>query len=104
MGFLCNTTFVVAETEYLWWKEWINSIFVPAIRIVLPSDARQELYRVYDAPVEGGEPAQTFSLQWHVNSLNDVKTVNVYSDELFKQLKGREERILHFSSVMKQLN
>ncbi|MDO4462315.1 MAG: DUF4286 family protein [Bacteroidia bacterium] len=104
MGFLCNTTFVVAETEYHWWKEWINTIFIPAMLNVLPINTRHELYRVYDAPVEGGEAAQTFSLQWHVESLKDVKTVNVYSDELFKHLKGREEHILHFSSVMKQLN
>lgn len=104
MGFLCNTTFVVADTEQFWWKEWINTIFIPAIKNMLPHNTRQELYRVYDAPVEGGTPAQTFSLQWHVESLNEVKIINSFSEELFKQLKGREELILHFSSVMKQLN
>lgn len=81
----------------------MNSIFIPAISNVLP-EARHELYRVYDAPVEGGEPAQTYSLQWHVNSLTEVKTVNDYCEALFKHLKGREERILHFSSVMKQIS
>ncbi|MCQ2214749.1 MAG: DUF4286 family protein [Bacteroidales bacterium] len=104
MGFLCNTTFVVADSENFWWKDWMNTIFIPVIKNMLPTGVRQELYRVYDAPVEGGESAQTFSLQWHVESLNDVKVVNTYSEELFKQLKGREEKVLHFSSVMKQIN
>ncbi|MCQ2200875.1 MAG: DUF4286 family protein [Bacteroidales bacterium] len=103
MGFLCNTTFVVADSEQFWWREWMNTIFIPAISNVL-SAARHELYRVYDAPVEGGEHSQTYSLQWHVNSLTEVKTVNDYCEVLFQQLKGREERILHFSSVMKQIS
>ena len=99
--YLFNTTFIVSIKETDWWSDWMEGLYIPTLSSQV-ADSRVELYKIYDAPSPSDEPCATYSCQWQVSYLSDLKALQDESETLFSRFSKRMGTgVLQFSTLMK---
>ena len=96
--YLYNTTFIVADAEIEWWRDWMQRMYIPTITDIAPA-ANFEAYTIDQHDNVG---ATNFACQWRCATLKELGDIDTYSKSLCQRImEDKGESCLFFSTMMK---
>ena len=98
--FIYNTTFVVNNTAFDAWQNWLDSTCIPLIQNLVSASE----VAVYEVMSVDDEEEKTISVQWKVAMPDDVDAIHKQSPIMLAQM-GSEfgTKVLFFSSILRSL-
>ena len=98
--FIYNTTFVVNNTTFDAWQNWLDTACKPLIHNLVPASE----VAVYEVMSLENEEERTISVQWKVVTPDDLDAINKQSPLMLKQMQSDfGEKVLFFSSILRSL-
>ncbi len=99
--FKYNTTFLVDKKLFNKWKQWMQEIYKPAIKRIVP-DSLPEVYEVLGY---NEEEHRTISAQWKVLTPDKIDKIHQSSGMLFQEIQKKYgDKILTHSSIFKLIS
>lgn len=98
--FIYNTTFVVNNSTFDAWQNWLDATCKPLIHNLVPASE----VAVYEVMSLENEEERTISVQWKVTTPDDLDAINKQSPVMLKQMSlDFGEKVLFFSSILRSL-
>lgn len=98
--FIYNTTFVVNNSAFDAWQNWLDATCKPLMHNLVPASE----VAVYEVMSMENEEERTISVQWKVAIPDDLDAINRQSPIMLKQMSSDfGEKVLFFSSILRSL-
>jgi len=98
--FIFNTTFVVPNSEYVVWRDWLYNSYMSLMNNYVTSS----LLGVYEVVNTDVGEEKTISVQWKVATPNELEVINKQSPIILAQMNSKfGQGVLFFSSILKAL-